>query len=185
MSARANKTKTWMDPTGVGTYMGETFEATSASTPVNVWNLFSAMSGQSWGGCVEERPIPHDVDDVTPTTSDKTTLFVPMFAPDEPDNWTCSTSNCSYTGSGSSRAYSGAPGGSQSYNNYIADTGVGSNCTGTNATKVNSANEQTAIMRTCKYTGATPTSSLTVGGIPSGPNFYCTNTAIAPLIDKR
>ncbi|HRE03467.1 MAG TPA: hypothetical protein PLV68_19375, partial [Ilumatobacteraceae bacterium] len=63
---------------------------------------------------------------------------------------------------GSSRAYSGAPGGSQSYNNYIKDTGVGSNCTGANDDYVNSSNEQAAIRRTCKYTGATPTSTIAV-----------------------
>lgn len=39
----------------------------------------------SWGGCVESRPYPYNVNDATPTTSTPATLFVPMFAPDETD----------------------------------------------------------------------------------------------------
>lgn len=47
----------------------------------------------SWGGCVEARPYPYNVDDATPSTSIPATLYVPTFAPDEPgdvqpyDNW--------------------------------------------------------------------------------------------------
>ncbi|MBT1155061.1 pilus assembly protein [Aminobacter anthyllidis] len=42
----------------------------------------------TWQGCVEARPAPYNDNDVTPTTSTPATLFVPMFAPDEPgDNW--------------------------------------------------------------------------------------------------
>lgn len=39
----------------------------------------------SWGGCVEARPYPYNVNDATPTTATPATLFVPMFAPDETD----------------------------------------------------------------------------------------------------
>ena len=42
----------------------------------------------SWQGCVEARPNPYNVDDTAATTSNPATLFVPMFAPDEPgDRW--------------------------------------------------------------------------------------------------
>jgi Flp pilus assembly protein TadG len=40
----------------------------------------------SWQGCVEVRPVPYNRDDTTPTSSNASTLFVPMFAPDETDN---------------------------------------------------------------------------------------------------
>jgi len=40
----------------------------------------------AWGGCVESRPYPYNVNDATPSTSVPATLFVPMFAPDETDN---------------------------------------------------------------------------------------------------
>ena len=44
-------------------------------------------------GCVEERPAPYDVqDDAAVDRRRRRRMFVPMFAPDEPDNWTCTTS---------------------------------------------------------------------------------------------
>jgi len=39
----------------------------------------------SWGGCVEARPSPYNVNDTTPASGTPATLFVPMFAPDETD----------------------------------------------------------------------------------------------------
>ena len=39
----------------------------------------------SWAGCVESRPQPYDVQETAPTASNPSTLFVPYFAPDEPD----------------------------------------------------------------------------------------------------
>src|SRR5690606_32705650 len=38
-----------------------------------------------WGGCVESRPYPYDVRDTAPSASDQSTMFVPYFAPDTPD----------------------------------------------------------------------------------------------------
>ncbi|WP_353641920.1 pilus assembly protein TadG-related protein [Mesorhizobium sp. WSM2239] len=38
----------------------------------------------SWQGCIEARPAPYNNNDATPTSSNPATLFVPMFAPDEP-----------------------------------------------------------------------------------------------------
>ncbi len=40
----------------------------------------------SWAGCVEMRPYPYFTKDTAPTASNPSTLFVPMFAPDETDN---------------------------------------------------------------------------------------------------
>ncbi|MDX8482386.1 pilus assembly protein TadG-related protein [Mesorhizobium sp. VK24D] len=40
----------------------------------------------TWGGCVESRPYPYNVQDTPASTSTPATLFVPMFAPDETDN---------------------------------------------------------------------------------------------------
>lgn len=39
----------------------------------------------TWGGCVESRPYPNNVNDAPATTGTPATLFVPMFAPDETD----------------------------------------------------------------------------------------------------
>ncbi|TIQ31029.1 MAG: pilus assembly protein [Mesorhizobium sp.] len=40
----------------------------------------------TWGGCVESRPYPYNIQDTPASTSTPATLFVPMFAPDETDN---------------------------------------------------------------------------------------------------
>lgn len=57
----------------------------------------------SWKGCVEARPHPYNNDDTVASTSNPATLFVPMFAPDEPDTWS-GYSNRSWTDT-----YSGSP----------------------------------------------------------------------------
>jgi Flp pilus assembly protein TadG len=51
------------------------------------WSGYTYTYGPiaSWGGCVESRPYPYNVNDSTPTVSTPATLFVPMFAPDETD----------------------------------------------------------------------------------------------------
>lgn len=42
---------------------------------------------EEWAGCVESRPSPYNSNDTTPTSGTPATLFVPMFAPDEPGNF--------------------------------------------------------------------------------------------------
>jgi len=64
---------------------------------VNRFTMLSQM-GQTWGGCVESRPAPYDVQDTPPSTANAATLFVPYFAPDEPGNGSSSyTTNGGYT----------------------------------------------------------------------------------------
>ncbi|TRC96722.1 hypothetical protein FJV76_02345 [Mesorhizobium sp. WSM4303] len=40
----------------------------------------------TWGGCVESRPYPYNIQDTAASTTTPATMFVPMFAPDETDN---------------------------------------------------------------------------------------------------
>lgn len=47
-------------------------------------SLFNRLD-VDWAGCVESRPYPYDTRDTAPTGSDRNTLFVHYFAPDEPD----------------------------------------------------------------------------------------------------
>ncbi|RMF02242.1 MAG: VWA domain-containing protein [Alphaproteobacteria bacterium] len=68
----------WMDTNAQSSIHNENF-----SPPTNRFTLFNNLRGASWGGCVETRPSPHDVTDTAPVGGD--TLFVPYFAPDEPD----------------------------------------------------------------------------------------------------
>jgi len=51
------------------------------------WSGFTYTYGSvaSWGGCVESRPYPYNVNDTPASVSTPATLFVPMFAPDETD----------------------------------------------------------------------------------------------------
>ena len=68
----------WMDQTGASSIHSENFDSN-----VTRWDRLNAMNNVSWGGCVEVRPAPHDTDDTPPNGGDS--LFVPLFAPDEPD----------------------------------------------------------------------------------------------------
>lgn len=54
------------------------------STAVSRFTLFQTL-GTTWGGCVEARPQPYDIRDTAPSSTDPSTMFVPYFAPDEPD----------------------------------------------------------------------------------------------------
>ncbi|MEP3073588.1 pilus assembly protein [Maricaulis sp.] len=53
---------------------------------VNHWDLFDELRNADWAGCVEARALPYDIDDTAPSNGNPATLFVPYFAPDEPDS---------------------------------------------------------------------------------------------------
>lgn len=57
----------------------------SSAGPVNIFDLYDDINNVSWAGCVESRPEPYDTTDDAPSTGTPDTLFVPYFAPDEPD----------------------------------------------------------------------------------------------------
>ena len=65
---------------------------TTEEIRVNHWDLFDQLRSTSWQGCVEARPIPMDIDDTPPSAGNPSTLFVPYFAPDEPDTGNYSNS---------------------------------------------------------------------------------------------
>lgn len=74
----------WMDRNGDSDIHDENFDPKKGRSGFKTrFELFDMLRGTSWAGCVEVRPSPHDVTDSEPTGGD--TLFVPMFAPDEPD----------------------------------------------------------------------------------------------------
>ncbi len=120
----------YMDTTGVE---GDPYGDFSSTTYTRFQLL--AQMGQSWGGCVMTRPPPYDVTDDAPTTSIPATMFIPWFAPDEPDT----NLGFGYT------AYE---------NDYISDTG--GTCTTSTFGKSDLWREQ----RTCKYKNASPASGL-------------------------
>ncbi|APH73239.1 hypothetical protein [Aquibium oceanicum] len=50
----------------------------------------------SWQGCVEVRPYPYNLDDTAPASNNPSTLYVPMFAPDETDQYSGGYASNSY-----------------------------------------------------------------------------------------
>jgi Flp pilus assembly protein TadG len=160
----------WIDNDGESPVHFENF-----SENVTRFTLFDQL-GQSWGGCVETRAAGLDVIDTPPTSSNAETLFVPMFAPDEPDDVNAVAGG--YSASGSNAAgYE---------NDYISDFGgtcpapaqkclvfnkKKNKCTSWGPEPIDVA---TAQSRTCKYQGAPLT-----GGV--GPNNLCTTPAILEL----
>ena len=121
---------TYMDTTGVE---GDPYGDFDQPKKATRFQLFTQMH-QNWGGCVMTRPPPYDVTDDTPTKSQPATLFIPWFAPDEPDT----------TLGWGSTAYE---------NNYIPDNGG----TCGNGYGLSDLKQE---QRICKYKNATPASGL-------------------------
>jgi Flp pilus assembly protein TadG len=71
----------WIDATGASPVNREIFYSANPSR----FTLLQQM-GVTWGGCIEGRPIPYDVQETPPSASVPATLYVPFFAPDEPDS---------------------------------------------------------------------------------------------------
>jgi len=70
----------WIDVLALSSIAGEDFQPGT-----NVLNLYNQIQNRSWNGCVRARPTPFDTQDTAPGGGD--TLWVPYFAPDEPDFW--------------------------------------------------------------------------------------------------
>jgi Flp pilus assembly protein TadG len=89
----------WMDTTAISPINDQIF-----ASHANRFTLFQQM-GVTWGGCVESRQAPYDIQETAPSSSTPATLFTPYFAPDEPGSTGTSTTWNSMTW----------------YNNYIPD----------------------------------------------------------------
>lgn len=85
----ANRTAAWMDGGGISPINNEIFVKTvspSTTYAANRFALFDTLQ-TPWGGCVEARKAPYDVQNDPATTASPATLYTPFFAPDEPDNF--------------------------------------------------------------------------------------------------
>ena len=131
------QTANWMSGTMPSAYGSDIF-----TTPTNRFTMLKQM-GVTWGGCVEDRPMPYDVQDTAPSTANPATLFVPFFAPDEPDG--------TYNLGRSSYAYA---------NNYLTD-------------KSTDKTWQTQQGDPAKYTKAPKSGTSQMTGYTLGPNAGC------------
>lgn len=157
-----NASASWMDVNGLSPLNANNMETTGVSR----FSLFNQVSGVSWQGCVEARPYPYDVNDTAASDADPETLFVPEFAPDEPDE-----GGYSYWGNWYSYRYS---------NSWIDDDGGA--CT-TTIEETGTTGHDLKQKRLCKYNGAS--FSSWDNGVSKGPNYGCKTQPITPLTTSR
>jgi len=159
----AMRGESWIDNAGIApTHMENVSESRTR------FQLFDDI-GVNWRGCVEVRPGVHAYSDSLPDDTTPATLFVPMFAPDEPDN--------------------DNDGGQSFSNSYLTDDEGACVRQPTVCTKYNWRGRCTrwskvpldpavAQARTCKYDGQLPS-----GG--SGPNQNCSTLEVLPLSNNQ
>ena len=70
--------------TGSNNHTGGTGDYGLFSAGRNRFSMFQTL-GEGWDGCVEARPQPYDIRDTAPSNSLEDSMFVPYFAPDQPD----------------------------------------------------------------------------------------------------
>lgn len=178
----------WLDRFGQSSIHWQNFTRPSGAswTPGSRFDILSAMSA-TWGGCVEERPIPYLTTDEPASTSKPDTLFVPFVSPD--DAGAASGGACyAFTPSGQYPATPGCGAEYYSFNSYLVDSG-GVCAPGDvyeTADAADPVSHGSGANRLCKYKGQTVASVLSAisgvnggsGRFPAGPNLGC---SIAPL----
>ena len=88
-----NKNASWMDTQGKNPLHYDNFdEKEMKKKGLTRFDLFDRFRNVSWSGCVDARAYPLDVNDTAASSGNPDTLFVPYFAPDEPDfTYTCTS----------------------------------------------------------------------------------------------
>jgi hypothetical protein len=142
-------------------------------------NRFTLLSnlGLTWAGCVESRPAPYDVTDDAPSTSVNASMFVPFFAPDEPDDNTVGVNQSSTTRYRDNRVVNNP--GNPIVNNWLPD-GVSPSGTLTTAWATRST-------PTAKYGTSNKSSVISPAktGTAYGPNAGCGLTSLMRLTNVR
>ncbi len=186
-----NKNQDWIDSRGLSPLHRENYQNYSGSgaSSLTRFDLFERL-GTSWGGGVEARTGDYELNDTLADAENPATLFVPMFAPDEPDD-----ANNPDAQNGNADGFF--------YNSYIDDnptpscpvqevvctqTSKRGNCTKSSVTPLPPAQAQRQI---CKYDGVqsptTTTFTFKQGGptMRKGPNFGCEAVPLLPLTNSR
>lgn len=114
----------------------------------------------TWQGCVEARPAPYNNNDVIPSASNPASLFVPMFATDEPgDNWATEADS--------------SPDERYAVNNWWNDGIEGSDTLTNNRAR---QKNMTKYFDVRPFEADPPKKG-------NGPNYSCTTNSITPLRD--
>jgi len=104
----------WIDVNALSSTAAEDFTAGT-----NVLALYDEITNKAWNGCVRARPAPYDTSDTPPSIATPDTLWVPYFAPDEPDFYWYSNNYAPDSGySGSYYNYDARQRYTGKYNNY-------------------------------------------------------------------
>ena len=211
VNTNANALPAFLDTAGKSSIHWQNFHRPAATLlapfyPKSKLDLFATMNNTSWGGCVEERPVPLATTDTAASASSPDSLFVPFLSPDDPGDTNpnhcfyvnpstqavSSTVGCANLGTGLLNVH-------QFYNSYISDTGA------MNLPAACLFNPQAALADTtpylidnqpnifpaagatmvCKYKGVTPVQVTSGTGVTTGPNFLCSSPPLTPLTTDR
>lgn len=162
-SMTVNVGSTYQNASWIAGTMPSAYGADMFASSQNRFTLLSNL-GLSWAGCIESRPDPYDITDTAPGSG--ATLFVPFFAPDEPD---ANTVQSGTNWRGQKTYY-------PSYNNWITDD------------KVNSSDWMTRQKSTAKYASGNKskvTTNAKNGSTSEGPNSGCGLTSLLRLTNVR
>jgi Flp pilus assembly protein TadG len=165
-----NANATWIDSDGRSSVHFE-----NMSEEVSRFDLLERMDNVSWAGCVEARPGELATSDTEADLAEPDSLFVPNFAPDEPD--------------------AANDDGDRYYNSYLADDG--GTCVAQPSTCVRRDWRGTCVQsrtasiepviaqsRLCKYDNVAVTETAT-SATSTGPNHMCDSRPITPLTNDR
>jgi Flp pilus assembly protein TadG len=168
----------WMDTNGQSPIHWE--NVTKPATGVNSrFDLFTQL-GETWGGCVETRPGTLAATDDPPNAGQPASLFVPLFAPDEPGERNQATYRLA---TGNHRPSSGAW--HRAANSYLHDDGSrsltysGNTVTAqtTPACPISVFSDLNWASRqknnSCRYNIGGASNRKSVSGSSRGPNWNC------------
>lgn len=180
----------WIDRNGLSPLHRENYANYQGGAAVTQtrFDLYRTL-GVAWAGCVEARAGAYELSDAVADQSDGASLFMPMFAPDEPD-----PANNPDAQTGAVPDYY--------YNNYIPDNPVPAcpkqaeecvklsrrgNCEKVQVAPVPVAQAQRQV---CKYDSSQivthePVTFRQGATLRTGPNFGCSSEPLLPLTSDR
>ncbi len=152
----------WIDTTGASALSRLNF----STTALHNYSAWSALTGQSWNGCVEARargnaPFDYNVNDEPPVSANS--LYTPYFAPDEP----------TFSGSTDDPYYFD--------NSYIGTSGTPRETTGI-STSTSSSNHGPRQRNVNKYVNKTISSEASSS---TGPWYNCAKSSVVPMTHDR